>query len=279
MFDANLEKQNGGNQWQWKRSMPEFGIEPSINRSKFSEPLQAEGNLTYLEFIAAVKALWEQSFPKYPIKPSSSGENSFTWYNPDKVDPTTGETIGGWDPTEAIITYSLELRKTHTVEPKPKMRYTYSKDKITIYGQRFQNIIAFTAVAPVGKRMGRDETSIYDDQDNAYLVESLIESFEDFMLEYTPVFKRIGASELVYSRRLSDSEVNRSSNDVHKRTVTYMLTTEKLFGAEISNIEKIAIDLRTYMAVEPELLQPATPNYQNTEINIVDLEQTATPNI
>ena len=279
MFDANLERQRGINQWQWKRGMPEFGIEPSITRDKFSEPLQADGNLTYLEFIAAVKALWEQSFPKYPIKSSSSGSNSFTWYNPDYVDPVTQEVVGGWQPTEAIITYSLELRKTHSIEPKPKMRFSYAKDKITIYGQRFQNIIAFTAIAPVGTMMGTNENSVHDDHDNAYLIESLIESFEDFMLEYTPVFKRIGASELVYSRRLSDSEINRNSNDVHKRTVTYMLTTEKLFGAEVTSIEKIAIDLRTYMAVEPETLEKATPDYEDIEINITDLYQTATPNI
>lgn len=279
MFNVNREIQNGGNQWQWKRGIPEFGIEPVFSKLKFGEPLQAEGNLTYLEFVSAVKALWEQSFPKYPIKPSSSGDNAFTWYDPNFLDPVTGETIGGWRPTEAIITYSLELRKTHTVEPKPKMRFTYPKDKITVYGQRFQNIIAFNAIAPVGKMMGNNENSIADDHDSAYLVESLIEAFEDFMMEYTPVFKRIGASELVYSRRLSDSEVNRQSNDVHKRTVTYMLTTEKLFGAEINTIDTIALDLRTYMSVEPEILIPATPNYDNYELNIVDLEQTATPNM
>jgi hypothetical protein len=109
------------------------------------------------------------------------------------------------------------------------------------------------------------------------LVESLIETFEDFMMEFTPIFKKIGASELVYSRRFADSEVNRESKDIHKRTVTYMLTTEKTFAAKAETIEQIAIDLRTAMAYEPELLTPATPNYQDISINIIDLQQGATP--
>ena len=104
-----------------------------------------------------------------------------------------------------------------------------------------------------------------------------MEAFEDFMLEYTPIFKKIGASELVYSRRLSDSEVNRDAKDVHKRTVTYMLTTEKTFAAQANTIEKIAIDVRQFMAYESELLQNATPNYDGTTLNLIDLENTATP--
>ena len=96
-------------------------------------------------------------------------------------------------------------------------------------------------------------------------------------MEFTPIFKRIGASELIYSRRLADSEVNRESKDIHKRTVTYMLTTEKTFAARAETIEKIAIDLRTAMAYESELLAQATPNYENISINIIDLEKSATP--
>jgi hypothetical protein len=104
-----------------------------------------------------------------------------------------------------------------------------------------------------------------------------MEIFEDFMLEYTPVFKRLGASELVYSRRLSDSEENKESTDLCRRTVTYMLTTEKLFAQTVGQIEQICIDVRRYMAYEKELIDSgvgtATPNFEGTEINIVDLYQ------
>ncbi len=266
-------------QWRWQRGFPAFGTIKSYSRVKFGEPLQAEGNLSYLEFIAAVKALWEESYPMYPIKPTATSDNAFTWYNKDAADPITGEVVGAWENTDAIITYGLELRKSHTVEPKPRMRYSYPKDKIMIYGQRFQNVVSFSAISPIGKRFDGDSANINNDHDNAYVVESLIESFEDFMLEYTPIFKRIGAAELVYARRLSDSEVGRQASDVHKRTVTYMLTTEKLYGADIDTIERIAVDVRTYMAVEESLLQQSTPNYENVELNIIDLDQSATPNL
>jgi hypothetical protein len=258
---------------------PRFGGTDSYIKLRFAQPLQSDGNLSYLEFISAVKSIWEESFPNYPIKSSSSGDPSFTWFNPNYVDPETGQNTGRYEETDAIITYSLELRKTHSVEPKPRMRQITSND-VYIYGQRFQNIIAFTAMSPVGKRLGANPNSVIDDQDNAYLVESLMETFEDFMLEYTPIFKKIGASELTYSRRLADSEVNRDQKDVHKRTVTYMLTTEKLFAAKSSTVESVAVDVRLGMAYEQELInQLATPNYEGTSLNIVDLSQAATPNV
>ncbi len=255
---------------------PRFGLTDSYTKLKFAEPLQSEGNLSYLEFISTVKSLWEQSFPNFPIKSSSPSDPSFTWFNPNYVDPSTGQTTGRMEDTPAIITYSLELRKAHSVEPKARMRQITSGN-IYIYGQRFQNIIAFHALAPSGNRSGANTNTRIDDQDNAYVVESLIETFEDFMMEFTPIFKKIGASELIYSRRLADSEVNRESKDIHKRTVTYMLTTEKTFAARAEVIEQIAVDVRTGMAYEPELLVQATPNYDNISINIIDLQQGATP--
>jgi len=255
---------------------PKFGHTDSYTKLRFAEPLQSEGNLSYLEFISTVKSLWEQSFPNFPIKSSSPSDPSFTWFNANYVDPSTGQVIGRMEDTPAIITYSLELRKAHSVEPKPRMRQITSGN-IYIYGQRFQNVIAFHALAPTGSRSGSNPNETCDDQDNAYLVESLIETFEDFMMEFTPIFKKIGASELIYSRRLADSEVNRESKDIHQRTVTYMLTTEKTFAAKAETIEKIAIDLRTAMAYESELLVQATPNYENISINIIDLEKSATP--
>jgi len=263
----------GQNTISWSK----FGQTGSYTKLRFAEPLQSEGNLSYLEFIATVKSLWEQSFPNFPIKSSSPSEPSFTWFNANYVDPSTGQIAGRMEDTPAIITYSLELRKAHSVEPKPRMRQI-TTGNVYIYGQRFQNVIAFNALSPAGNRSGSNPNERIDDQDNAYLVESLIETFEDFMMEFTPIFKKIGASELVYARRLADSEVNRESKDIHKRTVTYMLTTEKTFAATAEIIEKIAIDLRTAMAYEAELLaENATPNYQNISINIIDLDKGATP--
>lgn len=228
--------------------------EVNIDRA-FGAPLQAAGNLTYIEFISVVKLLWENLHPDIPIVPTQPAQYA--------VYP--------------CIVYGLELRKAHTVEPKPRSRQVVEKDKM-IFGQRFQNVVSFTVVT---KMMGSsDNVSRYD---GAEVADSLIEIFEDFMLEYTPVFKRLGASEFIYARRLADAEENRGSTDVVKRTVTYMLTTEKLIVTSVGLIEKIAIDVRTYMAYEKELMfdpeRGGTPNFDGTTINIVDLYQSATPNL
>lgn len=301
------------------------------------------GNLSYLEFIGLVKKLWESSNPLIPILPMSINRESSVSYQ-DSTNiwkaRTTGDldlyttgsskgagfavTSGSTDVASAgdtdgvpgiaeypaIIGYHLELRKSHTTEPKPRMRQNIvsaNNNSYTIYGQRFQNIIGFTVMAKVGTFQGfGGETTTRDDLDAAVLCDQVIEAFEDFMIESTPILKAAGASELVYSRRLADSEINRSGNDIHKRTVTYMLTTEKTYAIKNEVIQSVAVDLRTWMEYEKQLLnnqveQTATPNLDGTTIdytkpwrkqlmagatpnlegttgNIVDLFQTATPN-
>lgn len=246
------------------------------------------GNLSYLEFISLVKKMWEESYPAIPILPLSiNRETSVTYKDNGGTDVTSGDlssapssTYVGLDEFPAIIGYHLELRKAHTTEPKPRMRQNVLSNTVTIYGQRFQNIVGFTVMSKVGTFQGSNGATTRDDLDAAVLCDQVIEAFEDFMLEYTSIFKAAGASELVYSRRLSDSEINREGKDVHKRTVTYMLTTEKTFAMSNRRIDKIVVDARTWMAYEKQLLrdQLATPNYQGTTGNIIDLFQTATPN-
>jgi hypothetical protein len=228
--------------------------EVSINRA-FGSPLQAAGNLTYIEFISVVKLLWENIHPDIPIVPTQPAQYS----------------------TYPCVVYGLELRKAHTTEPKPRSRQVMSNDKM-VFGQKFQNVVSFTVTT---KMMGgADNSNRYD---GAEVADSLAEVFEDFMLEYTPVFKRLGASEFIYARRLADAEENKNNTDIIKRTITYMLTTEKLIVTSVGIIEQIAIDVRTHMAYEQELLYDpddgGTPNFEGTEINIIDLYQSSTPNI
>lgn len=230
---------------------------PSINDVNidraFGPPLQAAGNLTYLEFISIVKLLWENLHPDIPIVPTQPA--AYAIY--------------------PCIVYGLELRKSHTSEPKPRSRQVVENDHM-VFGQRFQNIVSFTITTKI---LGSS------DKENRYsgaeVADSLAEIFEDFMLEYTPVFKRLGASEFVYARRLADAEENKNNTDIVKRTVTYMLTTEKLLITSVAVIEKIVFDIRTYMAHEKELvkepLEKATPDFSNMEVNIIDLYQSATP--
>lgn len=226
------------------------------NNRTFGPPLQAAGNLTYLEFISVVKLLWENLHPDIPVVPTQPAQYS----------------------TYPCIVYGLELRKAHSVEPKPRSRHVVENDMM-VFGQRFQNVVSFTITTKVMGGATRTPESRYD---GAEVADSLAEIFEDFMLEYTPVFKRLGASEFVYARRLADAEENKGSTDVVKRTVTYMLTTEKLIASSVGTIEQIAIDVRTYMAYEKELvkeaLEKATPDFDGTEVSIIDLYQNSTPN-
>lgn len=242
------------------------------------------GSLNYLEFVALVKKLWEESHPTIPLFPlNANREMSYTYSDSNssnnKLDQlSSAPTNSGLDEFPAIIAYSLELRKTHTIEPKPRVRQNVLSNSVTIYGQKFQNIISFTIMSKVGTFQGPDRTSTRDDLDAAIMCDQIAEVFEDFMLEYTPVLKAAGASELIYSRRLSDSEVNRETKDLHKRVITYMLTTEKTFAIKNERINSIALDIRTWMAYEKEILNSmATPNYSGTEISIVDVEP-STPN-
>jgi len=263
------------------------------------------GTLTYLQFVTLVKKFWEESHPQIPVIPTSINRESFYSYKDDGISRSygpngslTSKTVN--DPSiisgvtdlssapagatteinfPAVIAYALELRKAHSIEPKPRMRQNVLANSVTIYGQKFQNIVSFSVLSKVGTLQGDFSNSTRDDLDTAVLCDQIIEAFEDFMLEFTPIFKAAGASELVYSRRLSDSEINRDNKDIHKRTVTYMLTTEKTFAVRNERIEKIAIDARTWMAYESSIVnQASTPNYENIDINIVDLERTATPN-
>lgn len=245
--------------------------------NRFVEPLQSpgfrtinedgieeiySGTLTYLQFIKLVKKLWEESYPSIPIIPLGPGTDTFAYH-------------------DYAIVYALELRKSHTVEPKPRMRQNVSNNNYTIYGQKFQNVISFSVVTKIGVvDGGTNNANLNDDTFKSQISDQVIEAFEDFMLEYTPILKAAGAAELVYSRRLSDSEINREEKDILKKTVTYMLTTEKTFAVKNERIEKILVDVRTWMAYEPTIVnQAATPDFTNVDINIVDLSQTATPNI
>lgn len=245
------------------------------------------GSLTYLQFVRLVKKLWEESHPMIPILPVGMNRESFITYqeagstNEIGINSTapssTSVGVDSLDEFPAIIGYSLELRKAHTTEPKPRMRQNILSNSVTIYGQKFQNVVAFTVMSKARMLQGNNPSSTRDDLDTAVLCDQIVESFEDFMTEYTPILKAAGASELVYSRRLSDSDVGRDNKNIHKRTVTYMLTTEKTFAIRNDRIEKIKVDIRTWMATDNIPTEIATPNFKDVEVDIVDLYQSASP--
>jgi hypothetical protein len=127
--------------------------------------------------------------------------------------------------------------------------------------QRYENYVSF---------------SVYTESD-PYLAETIIEEFENFMDEYTGVFKELGLSEIIYGRRFPDRELNRESEDVCIRAVGYLATVEKVTVTEYERLASIVIDARLRLASYREAEQ-ATPNYDNIEIRMPDTYAAATPN-
>ena len=219
-------------------------INPSAPLKYPREPLRAESNLSYLEFIALLKRLWEDSHPSIPFKPVQSQSYAFTQINPEwewandagnpnATDPdNAGETK--YIPHDCMMVYSLELRKPNANEPKMRVReevVTEGDVNYLIQGQRFENLIIFSALSKGGPE----------------LAESVIEAFEDFMLEHTPIFKRLGVSEILYSRRTPDDEQSRFSEDLDKRSVAYVVVIEKIRATEIAKIQEILLTIRQYL--------------------------------
>lgn len=221
-----------------------FYTDPGVDRSAH---LKAQGSLTYLEFIDIVKYLWEQAHPDVYLV-ANQGTNQ-------------------QDLDRAYIVYSLELRRAVSNEPKRKFREkiwdSESNKWVWITGQRFLNIVAFTII-----------------HTDPRVAEEVIEVFERFMTEYTPVFKAVGASDFLYARRLADSQENRQGSDISKRTVTYQLTTEIVEALPVDTIKEIVFNIRVMLTnsnnMAPHPLIGATPNI---DYNIVDDYQAfATPN-
>lgn len=207
-------------------------------RANESNYLKARGNLTYLEFLRVVNKLWEDAHPGIPLI------------------ATTTKSMA----TYPCITYRLDLRKPHPSEPKPRFREEIrteaGEDAVIIAAQRFQNIITFTVMA----------------QSDPHAAEELIEVFEDFMIEFQPVFKELGVSELVYARRNPDAHDERPGLGISERSASYMLTTEKLILTTYKKLQTITAEIRTFLETNQ-----ATPTYGATpNIDILINDQNGT---
>lgn len=197
-----------------------------FERSETNSPLRAQGNLNYIQFLQLLQKMWLDAHPDVPLV--AQGGKEFSKY--------------------PVMTYRLDLRRTIQNEPKPRMREQIitspGEQNLIIFGQRFQNVVTFTAFT----------------NSNPQLAEELIEVFEDFMIEFTPVFKALGLSELLYARRLPDTDGSRGKGlGIVERSVSYMVTTEKVIVTRKDKIEQIIIDARTFVEDPYWIVSDATP--------------------
>ena len=218
-----------------------YGPAPGEKR----RPLRAEGNMRYLQFIDAVTEMWGEGHPSIPVVPDQ-GKN-FAQY--------------------PCIVYGLEMKKSLDQEPKPKLREELTDPDsgrlVHVYGQFFELLVKFTVVSKTDPRQA----------------EEILDLFEDFMFEYTPVFICAGVADFVYARRIAASSEVRVGEDINKRSVMYYMREEKLTQISPDRVESVAIDIRKQVIDNPYLDSgdideaAATPT-----MRIVDLYQTATPN-
>lgn len=180
---------------------------------------KARGNITYIEFLKMVNYLWDQSHPDVPMYHANSPV-----FTSDVVDNSIFNTA---------IVHKLEVRKSHASEPKPRIREEAFIDgqAYRVEAQRFVDIITFTVV----------------DKDDPFRADMAIETFEEFMLENTPVFKEMGVSEFFYSRRMPDNDVKDHGQDFLTRTVAYQMTEERIRLIPQGTLDEIIIDLRLFL--------------------------------
>lgn len=203
-----------------------------------SQHLRAKAGMGYLDFIRLVQYLWVRSHPDIPLVATTT--KAYPHY--------------------PVITYRLEWRKPFENELKPRIRETIptanGEPAIQILGQRFQNIITFTCF----------------DQVDPHLAEEIIEEFENFMIEHTVIFKELGASEFVYAHRQQDTADQRENFTIVERSISYMLTTEKIILVDYDKLEKVLIDARVFMA--NPYWSDATPSINlspSVTISVVDV--------
>lgn len=183
--------------------------------------LRARGNLSYLQFIRLVREVWKESHPDIPIVPA--GDDDPAIY--------------------PCIYYSLALRKAHPSEPKPRYREVREDgaEATVVAGQRFQNLINFTAIT----------------ESNPTLTEEVIEVFENFMMEFIPVFKELGTSEIVFARRNPDGEESRGTGEgAVRRTVSYLVTTERVTATSYERLRDVVVRARIMLAEAEEFIHP-----------------------
>jgi len=123
-----------------------------------------------------------------------------------------------------------------------------SGDIYSIWGQRFQNLVMFSAVTRA-------------DPD---LASEIIEEFQSFMEEHIDTLKRLGASEIVFSRRMPDNSRKRSSEDIDEKSIAYLVTIETVSYVQEAKLESILVEARTYLDSERIPSFEVAPNQVGT---------------
>lgn len=201
----------------------------------------ATGNLSWIDWLRVVEYIWHDTHPDIPLVAEGGKE----------VDQYP------------LIVYRLDFRNPLESENKPRYREsiaTAPTDQAIINkGQRFNNFTTFT---------------VYTLQD-PHLAEAIIEQLENFMIEFTPVFKQLGLSDFFYGRRSPDTEDTRPGGITRvERSVTYNAITEKIIQIDYNKLQTFSINVQTYLENNPITYSVA----DSTPSSFTIINQTAAPN-
>jgi hypothetical protein len=132
---------------QWNRLGKNPLVAPGFTRTN-SEGVDEiySGSLNYLEFVQVVKKIWEELHPEILIIPYNPNRDVSTSFD-ETVTAISSSNVAGLTPSEyppITIGYSLELRKPHTMDPKPRMRHQLNNSinvwsEISKYSQFYSN--------------------------------------------------------------------------------------------------------------------------------------------
>lgn len=206
------------------------------------EPLQAQNNVSYLQFIDIVELLMKKAHPEIIFMPYA---DNFVY-----------------DPEKGYIVYSLVERKPQTNNTKPRLideRDIETGERLVLFIQGFYNSVKFAAV-----------------HKSPRIAEELVEAFEFLMLEAGPIFSRLGVQNFSYLRRPSDENKARYGDNVSVRSVIYLVVTQMILTTTATRLEDIYLQVQAPRVYSPQnTYENATPN---GSVHTYIYDNQATPN-
>lgn len=197
-------------------------------------PVQAQGSVSYQKFINIVNYLWTLGHPEICFIPFA--DNNI------------------YDPEKGYIIYSLVRAKPaeNFIKPRFHRAVDHPQDatkKIAVFIQSFTNVVKFTAV-----------------HKNPKMAEEMIENFQLFMLESTPIFIGAGVEDFAYGERPADEHKTRYGEDIAARSVMYIVRTQLVLTTDMSKLEAI---IARVSVMFDQGYEDATP-YDGIEVDLFD---------
>lgn len=139
---------------------------------------------------------------------------------------------------EPIIAYRYLKRPYETEkgfkERKPRYRKILLSEEhnlpieesLEVYGQKFEYEIDFEIYAR-----------------NNFVMEELLEKFENLIFNYMPYFVRHGVEQLIFVQSSKEEKVEEPDLNLLKKTVTYQMILDSIVGVRRKDINKISFDI------------------------------------